>query len=803
MGDKYFRLVCFVVNICPEPLRELFIKLAKDDAGTSYTDIDAYLSQKHRDVIKLKRKRKIRDDQYDLLYPSHGIADVNQWDVSLLITLITEMFDASHKPMQTYLINEIRGIRNQLQHLPNTSSMSDEDFDMYWGRLDTATMTLAKEMFNATREAEFRQKICDAKTGHLPDLGDALRIWYEEKIRQIADTIQEMKIKLDEVGSNTREATSILRKVIVEKPGPAGDKNKRIKTADSILMKLQASFEATIKELPDTFNAPSEVADIRTKLRDNHCVIVTGSDNSRYFETTLAAIKGMNHNHKRSVEMNKSSVWRHIDPEDVDLVLCRNPFGNFSYDENKAKSMADIFNSMMHTTKGDGGKSLDIIMITDSKILAECKQFHDHDILEDVVKVFDDTSETHPVDLTPECRNQDVHSTCSAVNNNLKVMTSNFLKQYRISSGQVDEEILRKTRVKFRANKAIALTGPKKCGKTSVAVATASSYDPSQCILLTEPNDFKTIDLKNTCLVIIDEFAGKYCYDEKDVYKWYSMFDHLYNAITAGQMNVIITCEKSKLDKSCDEVSPHPLLEHRVSMPEPTIAIKQEIHQNTELDTGPLSQIQEHQRETHNQASIPSAQRLTGTHVWSDKDRYKSIIRVNGERYRCVVEGCCLLPSGEILLADSGNDRLKKLDARYQVISVCDMPAYPNDVCYIGNNTAVVALTSNKLQFVDIMGGITLTKFVNTDHSCMGLAYRNNQLYVVGDSSVYIYSKDGKKESILYTHQSRYTSFQNIALSDDGSLIYISNIKNELVTINSSGKHLYTFTDSELDVEFV
>ncbi|XP_053390235.1 uncharacterized protein LOC128553143 [Mercenaria mercenaria] len=149
------------------------------------------------------------------------------------------MFDASLQPMQTYLINEIRGIRNQLQHLPNTSSISDEDFDIYWGRLDTATMTLAKEMFNATREAEFCRKICDAKTGHLPDLGDALRIWYEETIRQMADTIQEMKIKLDEVGSNTREATSILRKVTVEKPGPAGDKNKRIKTADSILMKLQ------------------------------------------------------------------------------------------------------------------------------------------------------------------------------------------------------------------------------------------------------------------------------------------------------------------------------------------------------------------------------------------------------------------------------------------------------------------------------------------------------------------------------------------------------------------------------------
>ncbi|XP_053392244.1 uncharacterized protein LOC128554936 [Mercenaria mercenaria] len=796
MADKYFRLVCFVVNICPEPLREFFIKLAKDDSSISYTGIGAYLSHRHPDVLKLKRKRKIRDDQYDLLYPVQGTADVNKWDVTLLITLITEMFDASLQPMQTYLMNEIRGIRNQLQHLPNTSSMSDKDFDIYWGRLDTAAMTLAKEMFNATHEAEFRQKICDAKTSHLPDLGDALRIWYEETIRQMADTIQEMKIKLDEVGSNTKETMSILRKVTVEKPGPAGDKNKILKTADSILMSLQASFETTMKELPEGFNAPSEVADIRTKLRDSHHVIVTGSDNSRYFETTLAAIKGMDYNYKRSVEMHESSDWRHIDPKDVDLVLCRNPFGSFSYDGNKAKSMDDIFNRMMHTTKGDGDNSLDIIMITDSKILAECKQFHDHDILEDVVKVFDNTSETHPVDLTHECRNQDVHSTCSAVSNNLKVMTSNLLKQYRISSSQVDEEILRKARLKFKSNKAIVLTGPKKCGKTSVAVALASSYDPSQCILLTESNDFKTIDLKNTCLVIIDEFAGKYCYDEKDVYKWYSMFDHLYNTITAGQMNVIITCEKSKLDKCCDEVSPHPVLEHRVSIPERTIVIKQEILQSTELVTDPLSPIHGHQRVTHNRANIPDAQGLTSSHVWSIKDKHKRKTRVKGDRYVCDIQGCCLLPSGEILLADNTNKRLKKLDSRYKVISVLNMAVPSSDVCYIGDNVAVVA-AFYQLKFVDIRGGMTFTRSVDTDDRCYGLAYGNNQLYVIDGKSVYIYSKDGIRQRILYTHQSNLRS-NKIALNDDGSLIYISNLNGGLVTIDSSGNHLYTFTDSEL-----
>jgi hypothetical protein len=156
-----------------------------------------------------------------------------------------------------------------------------------------------------------------------------------------------------------------------------------------------------MKELSGDFNQPSEVTDIRVKLRDCHHVVVTGCNNSRYFETALAAIKGMGYNYKRSVEMHDSSDWRHIDPEDVDLVLCRDPFGGFSYDESKSKAMEDTFKSMLHSTKRDNGdKALDIVIVTDLNILAECKMHHDHEILDEVVMVFTETSSEQPADLT-------------------------------------------------------------------------------------------------------------------------------------------------------------------------------------------------------------------------------------------------------------------------------------------------------------------------------------------------------------------------------------------------------------------
>ncbi|XP_060586230.1 uncharacterized protein LOC132741971 [Ruditapes philippinarum] len=328
MADKYYRLVCFVVDICADVLRKYFVKLAKTDAGNTYTSVNSYLSHRKSDVMKLLSKKKIRNYQYDLLYPHNGTADENQWDVSILVTLITELFDKRLQPTEIFALEtEIRGIRNKLQHHPNTKNISDDDFSNYWGRLDFSVKLLAKNALDQNDEASLLLKINDVECNHLPNLSDCLRIWHEETSKQLLSIVNEVQANTD-----------IIRQVTVQKPGPSGAINKRIKVADDILARLQAGFETTMKELPGDFNPPNEVTDIRAKLRDCHHVVVTGYNKSRYFETALAAIKGMGYNYKRSVQMLTSSDWRHIDPEDVDLVVCTDPFGGYSYDEIKAQS---------------------------------------------------------------------------------------------------------------------------------------------------------------------------------------------------------------------------------------------------------------------------------------------------------------------------------------------------------------------------------------------------------------------------------------------------------------------------------
>ncbi|XP_053382892.1 uncharacterized protein LOC123540541 isoform X2 [Mercenaria mercenaria] len=407
----------------------------------------------------------------------------------------------------------------------------------------------------------FLQKIDEIRSDDVQNIGDVLRIWYDECIREMNDRMEQMQTKMSEM-------SAIMQKVTVQTPGPTGGKNKRIKTLDHILHKLKANFETTMKtELRNNFDPPSEVADIRTLLRDKHHVVVAGSFSSRYLETALFAITTMDYTEGRCVEISTSSDWRHIDPEDVDLVLLKDPFGKDYYESSKAKGIADVFNNMLQTSKEDTNAGrIDIILVTEIGILAEVRKQHDHDILDVFVNVFDATTEKQPADLTLE-------------------ITSTFIQHYYsdLNRIQVDDAYIKIAKEKFKRSKIVVLVGPKEYGKV-LAVALAASYKLSQCLLLTKPDDTLLID-SDVCLAIVDQFAGKYRFSEDQVLKWYDMFDHLQLAVEAGKLNVVITCEKEKL-KGCRKIFPHPLLEHTVDLPEDDYnAVKNEVslEENVEM----------------------------------------------------------------------------------------------------------------------------------------------------------------------------------------------------------------------------
>lgn len=188
-------------------------------------------------------------------------------------------------------------------------------------------------------------------------------------------------------------------------------------------------------------------------------------------------------------------------------------------------------------------------------------------------------------------------------------------------------------------------------------------------------------------------------------------------------------------------------------------------------------------------------QEKTASHVWTIEGRKTFNIAAADDKFRCYVTGCCQLPSGEILLADNSNRRLKKIDNMYKVIGVCDLPDEPSDVCYIGNNEAIVSL-KRKLQFVNVIE-MKLTKSEEQVHECLGLCCHGDQLYVTGQDSVFLYSIEGIQKRVLFTARRNDFIILRVVVSDDGSKVYILN-HTSLITLDSEGNRLSTFTNEEL-----
>lgn len=147
-----------------------------------------------------------------------------------------------------------------------------------------------------------------------------------------------------------------------------------------------------------------------------------------------------------------------------------------------------------------------------------------------------------------------------------------------------DEDFLKKAEEIFRQQNFVVCVGELACGRSALAVHLAKLNRSHSCIIVTEPDEFKYVELGKTDVLVILDFAGRFRYDEAKVYKWLEKFDLLYDAVQNGILSVIITCQESRLRMCRDEAASHIILEHTIHIPKNvTITTKKESRQKTVL----------------------------------------------------------------------------------------------------------------------------------------------------------------------------------------------------------------------------
>ena len=96
-SENFYRIVTLLVNVGTQVLRKLFMKYVQTSANqvapSSIQDVVVFLINRQSVLMKLVKKKILRQDQLNLLMPNmSGTVDPESWDISLFAVILKVVF---------------------------------------------------------------------------------------------------------------------------------------------------------------------------------------------------------------------------------------------------------------------------------------------------------------------------------------------------------------------------------------------------------------------------------------------------------------------------------------------------------------------------------------------------------------------------------------------------------------------------------------------------------------------------------------------------------------------------------------
>ncbi|XP_060557726.1 uncharacterized protein LOC132718114 [Ruditapes philippinarum] len=169
----------------------------------------------------------------------------------------------------------------------------------------------------------------------------------------------------------------------------------------------------------------------------------------------------------------------------------------------------------------------------------------------------------------------------------------------------------------------------------------------------------------------------------------------------------------------------------------------------------------------------------------------------------CRLYHSCLLEDGSLLVTDVKNKKLKRVDTtNYTITDHLDMEAGPIAVCQTDKQEVAVSLQKKSIVFVTIDNKMVVTRKLDMDHHCCSIAYNKNKLVISDEkNAVYIYNMNGsmiRKITSDNSGKSIFSDTRHISLSTNREYVYVCDSKNGLITLDTQGNHISTFTDDDM-----
>ncbi|KAL4240569.1 hypothetical protein ACF0H5_001361 [Mactra antiquata] len=184
-------------------------------------------------------------------------------------------------------------------------------------------------------------------------------------------------------------------------------------------------------------------------------------------------------------------------------------------------------------------------------------------------------------------------------------------------------------------------------------------------------------------------------------------------------------------------------------------------------------------------------------------------VTVQDDEDTCVINGVSVVTDDRILMSDWGNKKLKLLDKFFSVADSVRLSSGPNDVCHISTNEAMVSLPDERsLQLVKVDPKLSLGKKIDIGVEGRGMDYWAGDLFIICGGlehevkgHVRVYTSQGKLVRAIEhdnLNEGIFSIPMRIAVSNDGSKIYITDGERGIITLKKTGEVLPTFEDPAL-----
>ena len=183
-------------------------------------------------------------------------------------------------------------------------------------------------------------------------------------------------------------------------------------------------------------------------------------------------------------------------------------------------------------------------------------------------------------------------------------------------------------------------------------------------------------------------------------------------------------------------------------------------------------------------------------------------VRLGDDNGKPRITGCCFMPSGDLVLCDCANSKLKLLDRTFKVKDSLSVNDEPWSLSAIDNSNVIVTLPYiRQLQYVQLVPHMKAGRVIKLDKKCWDVAVADNEIYVschndLGEGEVRVLDLSGNLKRKLGVNNDGSYQFQGpfyLTVSTTGKKIFVSDWMTSIIyCMTSDGNIIYQYKDDDL-----